>query len=287
MSRLREKMIEDMCLFGLRDSTQQVYVDAVKNFFRFHNNQPLDKLADKDLRSFFLYLTKEKKVSRSTHKIHLCALKFFFQKTLNQEWPVLKILRPLKSFKLPVIFTPEEVKAILFCVDNLVYRMCLNLMYACGLRISEAAGLRVSDFDKNRRLITIYNGKGNKDRLVPYCQSTKELLSSYWNYMGRPRPWLFFRQSKSSGDMGPIKIGTLRNAFKMALSKSGIGKKGSPHSLRHSYATHLLERGVDLASIQKILGHQSLKTTSIYTHITDDIVENTQAVVEKLMREIK
>lgn len=283
MSKLRERMLKDMKLHGLSTSTQLVYVKAVEKFALFHGKSP-EMLADEDIRDFFLYLTEEKNASQSTFKIHLCAIKFLYEKTLEQKWHVLKILRPKKSLKVRVVFSPDEVKTILSCVNNPVYRMCLRLIYACGLRISEAVSLRINDFDKSRRLITIYNGKGGKDRLVPYSQSAKEMLSSYWNQMGRPNPWLFPCQRKPKEH---IKACTLQKAFKMVLLKSGVKKEGSPHSLRHSFATHLLEKGVDLISIQKVLGHRSLKTTSIYTHVSKHMLDNAATAIEEIIKDFK
>jgi len=276
---LRQRMIEDMQLYGLSVYTQEVYVNAVKDLARFYNSSP-EKISEDQLRQFFLHLTNEKKVSVSTFKIHLCAIKFLYEKTINRKWPVLKIVRPKKRLKLPVIFSQSEVKSIISHVRNLIYRNCLTLIYCCGLRISEAVGLRIDDFDKNRRIIVIRNSKGGKDRMVPYSRNTRDILLAYWKQMGRPWPWLFPCQTKPQHH---IKAHTLRKAFKAALLESGNGKDGKVHSLRHSYATALLEKGVDLRSIQRILGHGSIKTTSIYTHITENLAKKTNEKIDEIM----
>lgn len=271
-------MLEDMHLNGLSASTQETYVNAVRRLSRYHDKSP-GKLSEEELRAFFLHLT-EKQVSRSFFKIHLCAIKFFYEKTLKLEWSTLKFIRPRRRKKLPVVLSQSEIKNILCCVRNPVYRTCLNLIYACGLRISEAVALRLEHFDKNRQIIVIHDSKGGKDRFVPYCPTTREMLSDYWRSTGCLRPWLFPCQTKPQEH---IKACTLRRAFKMALLESGINKDGKVHSLRHSYATHLLEEGVDLLSIQQILGHGSIKTTSIYTHITDPLIKKTTQTIDKLM----
>lgn len=271
-------MIEDMRLNGLSASTQETYVNAVRRLARYYGKSP-EKLSEEELRAFFLHLT-EKELSRSFFKIHLCAIKFFYEKTLDYPWPTLKFVRPMKRKKLPVVFSQSEIKSILSYVRNPIYRMCINLIYACGLRISEAVALRLEHFDKNRQIVVISDSKGGKDRFVPYCQVTRDMLTDYWQANGCPHPWLFPCQTKPQEH---IKACTLRRAFKMALLESGINKNGKVHSLRHSYATHLLEEGVDLLSIQHILGHGSIKTTSIYTHITDPLIKKTTQTIDKLM----
>ncbi len=287
MFGLEKKMIEDMQLHGLKESTQKVYCDAIENFSKFHNSPP-EELENREIRQFFLDLVNVRKVSRSTFKIHLCAIKFFFEKTLERQWHVLQLIRPANRLKVPTIFTQEEIQKLLICVESLVYRSCLALIYGCGLRISEGVGIQIGDFDKNRRTLLIRNGKGGKDRYVPYSLATREMLKKYWRENKRPELWLFPHPFKPSE---PIKAGTLRSAMKAALHSKHIGFLGKDdatvHTLRHSYATHLLEQGVDLRSIQQLLGHGSIKTTSRYTHITEEMAKGTNQAIDEIMANMK
>lgn len=271
-----------MQLHGLKTTTQERYLAAIKNLYQF-TQKPLNDLTEAQIRKFFLFLVKEKKFSRSSFKIHQSAVKFFVEKTLNQSWPVFKILRPEKSMRLPVVFSQEEIKIILSYVRNSVYRACLYFIYSCGLRISEAVSLRVSDIDKQRRLVLIHGGKGGKDRWVPYSDSTKKVLNTYWNEIRRPSCWLFPCLTKPQQH---IKVFSLRRALKLALLESGIKKDGKVHTLRHSFATHMLEKGVDLISIQNILGHGSIKTTTVYTHMTEALRTRTGETLNNLMKDM-
>jgi site-specific recombinase XerD len=280
---LRAKMVDDMQLHGLKATTQERYLCAIKNLYQFVHKS-LKDLTEEEIRQFFLFIVKGKKFSHSSFKIHQSAVKFLVEKTLNQSWPVFKILRPAKSMRLPVVFSQEEIKNILSYVRNSVYRMCLHFIYSCGLRISEAICLRLSDFDKQRRLVIIHGGKGGKDRWVPYSDSTKKMLNTYWNEIGRPSYWVFPCLTKPKEH---IKVFSLRKALKLALLESGIKKDGKVHTLRHSFATHLLENGVDLMSIQNLLGHGSIKTTTIYTHMTEALRSKTGETLNILMKNME
>lgn len=284
---MKKKMIEDMQLHGFKETTQKVYCDAIENFSKYHNKPP-EELEDPEIRQFFLNLVNIRKVSRSTFKIHLCAIKFFFEKTLQRQWHVLQLIRPEVRFKIPVVFSQDEIKKLLNSIKKPVYRACLALIYGCGLRISEAVGLQIDDFDKERRTIHVCSGKGGKDRYVPYSLATREMLIKYWRTNKRPRHWLFPNPMKPSE---PIKPHTLRTAMKKALTSPDTGISGKDnatvHTLRHSYATHLLEQGVDLTSIQRLLGHSSIKTTARYTHVTEALAKGTNQAIEKIMANMK
>jgi site-specific recombinase XerD len=174
MTPLRKHMIEDMQLRGLSARTQEVYLYAVRDLARYFRRSP-DQLKDEDLRRYFLYLRTEKKLSRSSTTIALCAIKFLYETTLQQPWPTLELVRPPKQYKLPVVLSREEVRRILAEVRIALYRVCLTTIYSCGLRLSEARQLRVTDIDSSRMMLRIH-GKGNKDRYVPLPQRTLELL---------------------------------------------------------------------------------------------------------------
>jgi len=195
-------------------------------------------------------------------------------------------LRAFKEKKLPVVLSREEVRAILGCVRAPVYLACLKTIYACGLRISEGVAVQVEQIDGARKVLRVC-GKGNKERQVPLAEPTLESLRAFWK-LHRSRPWVFPArlQPRSTAEEGPIAMVNLREAFHVARQKSGVNKPATVHSLRHSYATHLLEAGVQLRLIQEILGHRHPSTTAIYTHLTAEVraqvVDPLQALVAGL-----
>ena len=262
MSALRQKMIEDMQLKGLAVRTQEAYVNAVLQLSRRFNKSP-DSIAEEELREYFLYLKNEKQVADSTFSIALCGIKFFYEQTLKKEWHTLQLVRPERKKKLPVVFSTEEVKRVLDCVHRFPYQVCLHTIYACGLRLLEGTRLRVKDIDSDRQMLHVVAGKGGKDRYVPLPDHTLRLLRHLWVTHHNPE-WLF----PSRNGLEAINESAIQKAFRAALRESGVHKAASVHTLRHSYATHLLEAGVDLRIIQVYLGHASPSTTAIYTHLT-------------------
>jgi site-specific recombinase XerD len=262
MSALRQKMIEDMQLRGLALRTQEAYVNAVLQLSRRFKKSP-DCIDEEELRDYFLYLKNEKQVADSTFSIALCGIKFFFEQTLKKEWHTLQLVRPDRKKKLPVVFSTDEVKRVLDCVHRFQYRVCLNTIYACGLRLLEGTRLDVKDIDSDRKMLHVVQGKGNKDRYVPLPDHTLMLLRHLWVTHRNPK-WMF----PSRSGLGAIDESAIQKAFQGALRESGVHKVASVHTLRHSYATHLLEAGVDLRIIQIYLGHASPSTTAIYTHLT-------------------
>lgn len=263
-------MLEDMQLRGLAEKTQDAYLRSVRQLAE-HCKKPPDQIGEDELRQYFLYLKNVKKVSRSFCTIALCGIKFFYVHTIQRDWPTLELVRPAKGQKLPVVLSVEEVKRILKQVRHQGYRVCLSTIYGCGLRISEGINLQVGDLDSERMQVHVKQGKGGKDRYVPLPESILEGLREYWCSHRHPR-WLFPART-AAGD--PVRqaqksrsVSGVQRAFKAALKESGIKKKATVHSLRHSYATHLLEAGVNLRLIQAYLGHQSLRSTIVYTHLT-------------------
>ena len=282
MTPLRQRMTEDMQLAGYSSKTQHVYVDAVRQLFE-HPSQ----LSEEQLRRYFLYLTNERKVSRSTVTIALCGIKFFFERTLKRDWPTLELVRPRREKKLPVVLSREEVRRIVEQVHAPVLRACLKTIYSCGLRLNEGSQLQVSDIDSGRMALHIH-GKGGKDRYVPLPDRTLELLREFWK-THHSRPWVFpaiRRGKKSSVSIHPVSGSSLQQAFKRALEAAGISKRAHVHSLRHSYATHLLEAGVNLRIIQENLGHRSARTTQIYTHLTTEARAALMDPLNALMKDL-
>jgi integrase/recombinase XerD len=269
MPSLRRKMIEDMQLRGLSENTQQAYVQAVRNLALHYNRSP-DAISAEELRSYFLYLTNEKRLSRSSCTVALCAIKFLYDYSLKREWPLFDLIRPRKKSKLPVVLSREEVAQILGQVRAAHHRVCLVTTYSCGLRVSEAVSLEVAQIDSAQMQLYVSNSKGRTDRCVPLPQATLALLRQWW--LTHHHPVYLFPQRKRGNHrrttQQTISRTSVHRAFKYALAESGVSKAATVHTLRHSWATHLLEAGVHLRQIQVWLGHRSLNTTALYTHLT-------------------
>ncbi len=277
MSDLKKRMLENMQLHGYAERTIASYVAAVSVLSRHYHRSP-DQLAEDDIRKFFLHLINERKSARNTLKIYLCGIKFFYEKVLGRDWQLFGLLLPGKSKKLPTVLSRLEVATILGKVRSLVPKMILTLTYVCGLRLHEAVSLTVNDIDGQRMRIRV-RGKGNKERDVPLPDGTLVLLRNYW-LLRRPAHWLFPSGQQRNKS---ISHSSVQKAFKAALRESGVRKHASVHTLRHSYATHLLEDGVDLRFIQMLLGHRSPSTTAIYTHLTQRSEQLVQNAVNRLM----
>jgi len=262
MTPLRKRFYEDMQLHGLAARTQESYVQAVQGLARHYKRSP-DLLSDEEIRGFFLHLINERKSSASTLTIYFSGIKLFYEKTLKRTWRVLGIERPPRPRRLPVVLSIEEVRHILSLIRNGVYRTALQLIYSLGLRLNEGVHLTRADVDLERRQVRVRNGKGAKDRYVPLPEATRALLCEFLKQT-EAQPWLF--PGRIAGRT--IDASNLQRAFRAAVRESGIAKHASVHTLRHSYATHLLESGIDVRTIQELLGHESLNTTMVYTHLT-------------------
>jgi integrase/recombinase XerD len=274
MTRLRQRMLEDMQLRGLSARTQGAYVVAVRQLAEHFHTSP-DRLSEGQLRQYFLYLANEKRVARATATIALCGIRFFFEHTLSRPWTTLRFVRPAPEKKLPVVLSRDEVQAILHALRIPVYRVCLTTIYACGLRLLEGAHLQVPEID-SARMVVLIHGKGKQDRYVPLPGPLLPRLREYWRTHRSPL-WLFPAPTRHglahslAHQRGPVTRSSLQSAFRRAVRRSGIAKRAHVHTLRHSYATHLLEAGVNLRLIQESLGHRSARTTQIYTHLTQEV----------------
>jgi site-specific recombinase XerD len=283
-------MIEDMQLRGLADRTQESYLLAVRQLARHYQKSP-DQINEEELRQYFLFLKNNKHAARSTCTINLCGIKFFFQSTLGREWKFFEFVRPPKEKKLPVVLSLDEVRCILGCVHLQHYRVCLTTIYTCGLRLLEGVRLQVKDIDGDRKLIHIHHGKGGKDRYIPLPEKSLNMLRQHWLTHRNPL-WLFpamRRPGQTPGQSSqPMGESSVQKAFRAALRESGVHKNATVHTLRHSYATHLLESGLNLRIIQCYLGHASPTTTAIYTHLTSasemQAVEKINELVAALWR---
>jgi site-specific recombinase XerD len=278
-------MIEDMQLRGYSARTQEAYVRAVGQLSDHVHHGP-DKVTEEELRQYFLYLANEKKSARSTSTVALCGIKFFYEHTLRRDWPTLQLVRPAPEYKLPVVLSREEVRRVLAEVHTLVYRACLTTIYSCGLRLREGATLQARDVDSGRMVLYIH-GKGKRDRYVPLPERTLGLLREFWKTHRSPE-WLFpaTARSRLKAPGGPVTATSLQAAFYRAWKKTGIAKRAHVHTLRHSYATHLMEAGVHLRLIQDILGHNSPKTTAVYTHLTRQVRDTLIDPLNELMKDL-
>jgi site-specific recombinase XerD len=275
-------MIEDMQLRGLAERTQEVYVIAVRQLANHHGKSP-DLITEEELRQYFLYLKNDKQYTHSSMTVALCAIKFFYQHTLQREWTTLGVVRPPRERKLPVVLSRQEVHRILGCLRRPYYRVCLSTIYSCGLRLHEGVHLQVSHIDSDRMLIHV-RGKGNKDRYVPLPQRTLPMLREYWVTHRHP-VWIFPDRRDMTNATTPLNKSGVRYAFEVALKESGVQKRATVHTLRHSWATHLLEAGVNLRQLQVWLGHSSLSTTAVYTHLTRLAETLAADAVNRLMEE--
>lgn len=280
MTALRKRFIEDLQLHGFAPSTQQVYVYAIRQVAQHHHQSP-DQLSEEQIRQYFLHLTQVRQVSRSHATITLCALKFFFEHTLQRRWTVFRLVRPRPVKKLPTVLSRQEVRRLLGCVDQPLFRMYFTTVYGCGLRREEARLLRVEDVDGARGLLHV-RGKGAKDRWVPLPAVLLTQLREFWK-THRTRPWLF---PAPGAPPQPVSRKSLQDAFTAARERCALSKHAKIHTLRHCYATHLLEAGVNLRLIQATLGHGSPKTTALYTHLTEPAVATLRDPLNALMSDL-
>ncbi len=284
MTALRQKMIEDMQLRGLAVRTQQSYVGAVKGLAQYYGKSP-KKVGDGEVRQYLLYLKNEKKVAISTYNQTVSGLKFLYRYTLERECPTLVFVKGEREKKLPVVMSQGEVRDVLGLVRKEQYRVCLSTIYSCGLRLQEGVKLQVKDIDSSRMGLYVRGGKGNKDRYVPLPERTLAMLRVFWRRHGNPI-WLYPRPRDGYRASEPMDKSSVQKAFRGALKESGLNKRASVHTLRHSYATHLLEAGVDIRLIQKYLGHESLATTYTYIHLTPQREQAATETINRLMVEL-
>ena len=289
MTELRARMIEDLKLAGYAERTQKAYVAVVRQLAGHYRKSP-DRIDESELRRYFVHLRDDRKIASGSLTVALCGIRFFYEKTLQKRWAFLDFVKPPRGRKLPVVLSRKEVHAVLRCIEVPIYRVCLQLAYACGLRLTEAAQVAPADVDRQRRLLHV-RGKGQRDRYIPIPEPMMKRLCDYAR-THRCKEWLFPAPSqtrarpKSPERCEPRHVGisSLQEAVKRAVKQSRIGKKASVHTLRHSYATHLLESGVDLRIIQLYLGHKHIQSTVLYTHLTAEVRQATRASIDALMQ---
>jgi len=276
MTPLRKRMIDDMTLHGLEPNTIKAYVQCVARFARHFGKSP-ELLGTAEIRSYLLSLHHDRNASASTYNQALCALKFLYRITLRKNWELDGLARTRRQTKLPVVLSLDEVTRFFEAITSLRHRAILMTAYAAGLRLSEVVGLRVEDIDSQRMVIRVRQGKGRKDRNVMLSPRLLTLLREYWK-AAKPTDWLFPGEVPGN----PITDGSVNRICAQAARAAGLGKHVTVHTLRHSFATHLLEGGTNIRTIQMLLGHRNLKTTAIYTHVSPTAVEATQSPLEQL-----
>lgn len=262
MTPLRKKMIDDMVLRGLAKSTQEAYLHAVAELAKFHTRSP-DELSSEEVQRFLLHLFKDRGMAPMSVNRMLFGLRFFYHETLGRERTSFRLPCARRPSKLPEILSREEVLRLFDGTDNLKHCTLLKTAYAAGLRVSELVHLKVRNIDSERMTLRIEQGKRAKDRYALLSERLLSQLREYWKVY-RPGDWLFPGQREGE----PLSRHSAGQVFHLAKARAGIDKRGGIHSLRHAFATHLLEAGTDLHTIQRLLGHSSIRTTMRYFHLT-------------------
>ena len=271
MDNCKERMLNDMQLSGFSERTQESYLRAVRQLENFWGKSP-ELITEEEVRQYFLHIKNNLQYATGTMKIAYYGIRFFYKITLKQSWDTLELIRTGNEYRLPTVLSVEEVRSIISRIRTIQNKVYILTVYSCGLRLQEALNLQVSDIDSKRMVIHVHRGKGAKDRYVPLPQYTLKMLRAYWRTHRNP-VWIFpFRtQSGKAAPTAdkPMDKSTVNGALIRTLKQMpSIKKKVSIHTFRHSYATHLLEAGVNIRLIQQYLGHKSLMTMMIYFHVT-------------------
>lgn len=277
MSTLREKMKQEMILVGLAESTQVIYLKAVMNLRDYYNKSPT-KFTEQEIKTYLLYLKKEKKLAPNTYNTHIYGLRFFYCMTLRR--PMFKLSLPTTkvTYKLPDILSSDEVQRIIKATNGIKYRTLLMVIYSAGLRVSEALNLKMSDIDSDRMTLHIRCAKGGKDRYVILSPVVYNALKDYWKACKFKE--LVFPSKKNVNR--PLSANRASQIFKEAKQKAGVTKPGGIHSLRHGFATHLLESGADIFAIKTLLGHASIQSTVRYLDFVPHRHQNLVSPIDRL-----
>ncbi len=277
MTPLRRRMLEDMAVRNCAKRTQESYTLCVQKFAQHFGKSP-ELLGPEEIRLYQIYLTRERKVAFSTLNCIVAALRFLYRVTLRVSWPVETIPYARKERKLSVVLSPEEVSQFFRAIPSPKYRALLAIAYGGGLRISELTGLRATDIDSKRQVIRVRSGKGHKDRYVMLSPRLLELVRAYWK-AEHPKGGLLFPGAIAGQ---PLDASAIQRVCQRAARACGLKKRITPHTLRHCFATHLLEAGTDLRTIQVLMGHTSLQTTAVYLHVSNMASTETTSPLDRL-----
>lgn len=272
---LRQRMLDDMQLRNLAPLTRAAYIRAVKNLSLYHHRSP-DQLSYEEVRAYLLHLTARGLSAQAVNQI-ACAIRFFYSVTLGKTDASTHIPLARRPDTLPAVLTQDEVLRFLEAVEGVKYKAAFATIYAAGLRVSEAATLTVQDIDSQRMVIHVRQGKGRKDRIVMLSAQLLAMLRDYWK-QERPRHWLF----PGSDPNQPVTPRSLQRAFRIAAAHAGLSSSVSVHTLRHCFATHLLEQGVELRVIQELLGHRHITSTTRYARVATNAIRKIQSPFEAL-----
>ena len=279
MSELRQKMKMDMELKGYSPRTIKNYTRIVSNFAKYYNKSP-ELLKEKEIREYLHYCIIERKLSEGTVNYINAGLKFFYTKTLNRYWNMDKIFRIKEPRRLPSVLSPEEVKSIFDVTENLKHKAILMTIYSAGLRVSEVCNLKITDIDSKNMQILIREGKGKKDRYSLLSKANLEILREYWKRY-HPTEYLFPGRYRTDA----ITPRSVQRVMEKSVIKAKITKNATVHTLRHSFATHLLDAGTDICYIQRLLGHTRITTTTIYLHLRRMDLLNIKSPLDILLDE--
>ena len=277
MGELRDRMEADLRLRNLRPSTRESYLGCVRKFAAYHMRSPAE-MGQKEVRDFLVHLRDELKYQPSTLNGYVAALRFLYANTLGRPEAVPNWLRPRLPKKLPEVLSRSEIEALLNAIDAIKYKAVLMTMYGAGLRIGEACRLRVEDIDSQRMLVRIRDGKGGHQRYAMLSQRLLLVLRAYWKRERPPKPYLFSGRYPHR----PLAPDSVRKVLAQAVKKCGITKPATPHLLRHSFATHLLDAGTDIRTIQVLLGHRSISSTQIYTQVSPQHIGRVKSPLDLL-----
>jgi len=267
VTRLRQRTLEELQRRNYSPQTTRSYIHAVKQFAEYFGKSP-QELGAEEIRRYQLYLLNEKKYSAGSVKVHMSALRFFYKKVVKRrDLSFDDLVYPKRPKKLPVVLSQEEVTRLIEATANPMHRTMLMVLYGTGIRRSEASLLKVRDIDSQRMVLHIRQGKGSRDRDVPLSRRLLEALREYWRWR-KPKDFLFPSSAGHCGQERPISDKTVWHVCKGAAKRAGIQKKIGPHTLRHSFATHHMEAGTDLRTIQLLLGHAHLEHTTVYLHLS-------------------
>lgn len=275
MGQYRDRMAEDLALRGYKPSTRENYLRCTKHFVAHFMRTP-DKLGEEQIRQFLLHLKNERSTGLASLKMHVAAIKFFYNHTLRRPEEVVHVPYPKVPGALPDILSGTETIDLLNAVQPLKHRAVLMTAYGAGMRITEACSLTVDDIDSRRGLIHIRDGKRGRDRYVMLSDRLLVVLRTYWKQVRPPKPWLFPGNKPDRS----ISAASVRDALKKAAKATGLRKRVTPHVLRHSFATHLLESGTDIRTIQVLLGHGSIRSTARYTQVSSTHIRKTRSPLD-------
>ena len=267
MTHLRKMMLEELQRRNYSQTTTRNYLRAVAGFAK-HFGKPPDQMGPDEIRRYQAHLIEERRIGVRTAANHTAALRFFFVKTLKRAYALEEVPYPKRPRRLPIVLSQKEAIALINSAKNLYHRAMLETLYSTGMRRAELCQLKVEDIDSHRMVIHIRQGKGGKDRDVPLSANLRETLRAYWRWM-RPQTYLFPGTVNNWRADKPITTKNVWAACVEAAKRAGIAKRVSPHLLRHSFATHLMENGADLLTVQALLGHSDLKHTAIYLHLSE------------------